>query len=423
MRGERVNQRRATWSMFQVWLGLIVALAFALGACGSGTATSTPAASAAATSPAVGTKPTSAGEVAAATRQAGSPGGAATSPVATAPGFRVTGPYPGEAPQLTGAGASFPVVLYSRWFSEYERLTGVRVNYQSIGSGGGIRAISQQTVDFGATDGPMTDQQLAAAQGGLVLHIPTALGAVVATYNVPEMENQPIRFTPETLAAIHLGQLIRWNDPRLVADNPGLANVNRDIVTVHRSDSSGTTYIFTDYLSSVSEEWRTRIGKGTAVNWPTGLGARGNEGIAGEVRQNPYTMGYVELIYAKQNNLGVGQIRNKAGAFVAPELSAVTAAAASAAETIPADLRASIVNAEGAESYPISGFTWLLAYEKQTDQAKAVALTRMLWWAVTDGQQYNDDLGYAPLPAEIQIRARDMIKRIHVNGQPALPAT
>ena len=323
---------------------------------------------------------------------------------------------------MTGAGATFPAALYSRWFTEYQRLTNVQVNYQSVGSGAGIRAISERTVDFGATDGPMTDEQLAAAQGGAVLHIPMALGAVVPTYNVPEMGDEAIRFTGETLAGIYLGQITKWNDPKLVADNPALANVNQDILVVHRSDGSGTTYIFVDYLSSVSEEWKSTVGTATALDWPTGLGGRGNEGVAGEVSQNPYAIGYVELIYAVQNSLGIGQVRNKAGNFITPNLQSVTAAAG-VAQTIAPDLRASIVNPDGAQAYPIAGFTWILAYENQTDQTKAVALTRMLWWAVTDGQEYTTELSYAPLPAAIVTKAQDMIKRIMVNGQQALPAT
>ncbi|MDQ3699654.1 MAG: phosphate ABC transporter substrate-binding protein PstS, partial [Chloroflexota bacterium] len=253
----------------------------------------------------------------------------------------VTGPFPGEAKALTGAGATFPAALYSKWFDTYYGLTQVRVNYQSIGSGGGIKAISDQTADFGATDGPMTDQQLAEAKGGPIYHVPTALGGVVATYNIPELPaTTKLKFSPETLAGIFLGEITKWNDAKIRADNSGVTLPDKDITTVHRSDGSGTTYIFTDYLSNVSPAWKERIGNSTTVNWPNGLGGRGNEGIAGEVKQNPYSLGYVELIYAKQNRLGYAQIKNKAGSFVDAELETVTAAAAASASNIPADLRA-----------------------------------------------------------------------------------
>lgn len=345
--------------------------------------------------------------------------GSTTNPNATPTASTPSGAL-NEAKTLNGAGATFPAVLYSKWFNEYEKITGVKVNYQSIGSGGGIKSIQDGTVDFGATDSPMTDEQLQAAKGGNVLHIPTALGAVVATYNVPEAKS-PMKLTGETLAAIFLGDIKKWNDPKLVADNPDLANVNKDIVVVHRSDGSGTSAIFTDYLSSVSEAWKSKVGKGTAVNWPVGLGGKGNEGVAGEVKQNPYALGYVELIYATQNKLGYADIKNKAGKFVRPSLDSVTMAAVGIADRIAPDLRASIINAEGDRAYPISGFTWLLVYEKQTDQAKATALARLLWWAIHDAQQFNSELGYAPLPEGIVKKAEAKIQSITVNGSPALP--
>jgi phosphate transport system substrate-binding protein len=332
----------------------------------------------------------------------------------------VSGPLAGEAQALTGAGATFPAVLYSKWFNEYETVTRVQVNYQAIGSGGGIKSISDQTVDFGATDGPMTDEQIKGAKGGEILHVPTALGAVAVTYNLPSL-GDALRLTPETLAGIYLGEITRWNDPKLVADNPALAQVNQNIVVVHRSDGSGTSYIFTDYLSAVSPTWKQKVGAGTSVEWPTGLGGKGNEGVAGEVKQNPYAIGYVEQIYAIQNKLGVAQIKNLAGNFVEPSVEAVTAAAADFADRVPEDLRASIVNAPGRDDYPIAGFTWLLAYQNQTDRAKATALTRMLWWAVTEGQKYNAALGYAPLPPNIADRAEQQILSISVGGQRALP--
>ncbi|MDQ3702910.1 MAG: phosphate ABC transporter substrate-binding protein PstS, partial [Chloroflexota bacterium] len=242
------------------------------------------------------------------------------------------------------------------------------------------------------------------------------------TYNIPELPaTTKLKFSPETLAGIFLGEITKWNDPKIRADNSGVTLPDKDITTVHRSDGSGTTYIFTDYLSNVSPAWKERIGNSTTVNWPNGLGGRGNEGIAGEVKQNPYSLGYVELIYAKQNGLGYAQIKNKAGSFVDAELETVTAAAAASASNIPADLRASIVNPDGARSYPISGFTWILAYKNVTDEAKAVALTRMLWWASHDAQRFNGDLGYAPLPAEIIRRGEEFIRGIQVNGKSAFP--
>src|SRR6266540_5815783 len=312
----------------------------------------------------------------------------------------IKGPYPDEAKSLTGAGATFPAALYSKWFDEYQKLAGVQINYQSIGSGGGIKSITDATVDFGATDGPMTDEQLQAARGEM-LHIPMALGGVVATYNVPELEGKdPLKLSSETLAGIFLGEITKWNDQRLAADNPSLQLPNKEIVTVHRSDGSGTTYIFVDYLSNISPKWKSTIGTSTTVNWPNGLGGKGNEGVAGEVKQNPYSIGYVELIYALQNKLGVGLVKNKSGNFVEPKLDSVTAAAANVSQTIAPDLRASIVDAPGPEAYPISGFTWLLAYEKMEDAAKATALTRLLWWGTHDAQRFNAELGYAPVPKE-----------------------
>lgn len=356
------------------------------------------------------------------------PGLAATAPSqaaqAAVPGSGiVAGPFAGEAKALTGAGATFPAALYSKWFTEYNRLTQVQVNYQSIGSGGGIKAIQDMTADFGATDGAMTDAQLKDAKGGEIFHVPTALGGVVATYNIPELgATTKLRFSPETLVGIFMGTIAKWNDAKIKADNPSVANLpDKEIVTVHRSDGSGTTYIFTDYLSAVSPAWKEQIGTSTTVNWPNGLGGKGNEGVAGEVKQNPYSVGYVELIYAKQNKLGYAQVKNKAGQFVDAELETVTAAAEGIISTIAPDLRASIVNAEGAKSYPISGFTWVLAYKDMKEEPKAIALTRALWWATHDGQKFNGDLGYAPLPLEVVKKAEEKIKAITSNGKPAFP--
>jgi phosphate transport system substrate-binding protein len=331
----------------------------------------------------------------------------------------IKGPFAGEAQALNGAGATFPAVLYSKWFDEYAKLTNVKVNYQAIGSGGGIKGLQDATVDFGATDGPMSDDQLKAAKGD-VLHIPMTLGAVVMTYNVPEAKTA-LKFTSDTIAGIYLGDIKKWNDPKLVADNPDLANVNKDIVVVHRSDGSGTTFAFTDYLSAMSSAWQTKIGKGTAVNWPAGLGAQGNAGVTGEVKQDPYAVGYVELIYAVQNKLGYGDVKNKSGKWVTPTLEGVTAAAAATVDSVPPDLRVSIVNAAGDTVYPISTYTWIIVYTKQSDSAKAIALTRLLWWAVHDGQTFSGALAYAPLPAAMVTKDEAKILSITVNGTPAFP--
>jgi phosphate transport system substrate-binding protein len=323
----------------------------------------------------------------------------------------------GEAKALNGAGATFPAVLYSKWFNEYNKATGVQVNYQSIGSGGGIKSISDATVDFGASDSPMTDEQLKAAKGE-ILHIPMALGAVVPTYNLPGVTAQ-LKFTPDTLAGIFLGDIKTWNDPALVADNPDLQAVDKPIIVVHRSDGSGTTSIWVNYLSTVNKKWESSVGRGTSVKWPVGLGGKGNEGVAGEVKNNANSLGYVELIYAIQNKLPVGQVKNKAGKFITPNLDSVKAAAASIVNSIPDDLRFTMVDAAGNNSYPISGATWLLVYKNMTDKSKATTLTKMLWWNIHDAQQFNADLGYGPLPAELVTKAEAKIKSITVDGQPA----
>src|SRR6266851_1569807 len=333
----------------------------------------------------------------------------------------IGGPFEGEASALTGAGATFPAPLYQKWFDEYAKLTHVNINYQAIGSGGGIKGIQDQTVDFGASDAPMTPEQMQTAKGGALFHIPSALGAIVPTSNVPEARDVQLNFTPDSLSGIFLGDIQTWNDPRLVADNPVLAKLDQPIVVVHRSDGSGTTFGFTDYLSSVSPDWQAQVGKGTSVNWPVGLGASGNPGVAGEVQQDPYSIGYVELIYAIQNNLGYGMVQNSSGAFINPSLDSVTAAAASAASAIPADLRFSIVNSPGADAYPISTATWLLASRDMSDRAKGLALTRMLWWATHEGQRFNNDLAYATVPAAITTRSEEFIRQISVQGVPVFP--
>lgn len=332
----------------------------------------------------------------------------------------ITGPVEGEAQTLNGAGATFPAPLYTSWVDTYHQLTGVAINYQAIGSGGGIRSITDMTVDFGATDGPMTDEQLEAAPG-TVLHIPTALGAVVPVYNLPELpaDSAPLRFTPETLAGIYLGSIVMWNDPLLVADNPQLAEVERYIIVVRRSDGSGTTNIWTSYLAAVSEEWANNVGAANSVAWPTGIGGQGNSGVAGVVQQTPDSIGYVELAYAQQNNLAMGLVRNSAGNFIEASTESVSLAAAGV--ELPADMRVKLVNAGGENAYPIAGFTWLLVYQEQSSPSNALALVRFLWWATHDGQAFNAELGYAPLPQVAIDAAEQLIAAITVDGQMVLP--
>ncbi len=323
----------------------------------------------------------------------------------------------GGSATLQGAGASFPNPLYQRWLSEYGRINqNVRIDYQSTGSGAGIRQIQQRTIDFGGTDAPMTDEALRESPGEL-LHIPTVLGAVVVTYNLQGV-NQPLRFSPDVLADIFLGRITRWDDARIRADNEGTSLPAADITVVRRADGSGTTAVFTDYLSKVSQEWRDRVGSGTAPQWPTGLGGRGNEGVTGLVRQTPNTVGYVELAYAAQNNLPIAQIKNRAGNFVSPSLEAVTAAAAESLTTTPEDLRVSITDAAGANVYPITAYTYILVYKDQQDAAKGRALVDFLWWGIHDGQNFARELQYAPLPPDIARRAEARINSITSGGRP-----
>ena len=315
---------------------------------------------------------------------------------------------------LTGAGSTFAYPLYSAWSADYAAKTGVKLNYQSIGSGGGIRQFSEQTVDFGATDGPMTNEELSRAKGGAALHIPTALGGVVVTYNLPEVK-QPLKLTGPLVGDIFLGNVKKWNDSRIAALNPGVALPDRDLLVVHRSDGSGTTYVFTDYLAAVSADWAKGPKKGKEVPWPVGLGGKGNEGVAGQVKQTPGAVGYVELAYAKQNGLPAALIRNASGNFVAPSTETITAAASGIAEKLPAntDFRVSIVNAPGANAYPISSFTWILVYANQPDAAKGKKLVAFLRWALTDGEKRTTSLDYAPLPSSMvsQLKSRlDSIK-------------
>jgi phosphate transport system substrate-binding protein len=299
--------------------------------------------------------------------------------------------------QINGAGATFPNPIYSKWFSEYNKLhPNVRINYQPIGSGGGIRQLLNQTVFFGATDGPMTDEQLKSAPGP-VLHLPTVLGAVVPVYNVPGVDAE-LKFTGPLLADIYLGKVKKWNDPAIAKLNAGVNLPATDITVVHRSDGSGTTYIWVDYLSKVSPEWKKRVGVATSVNWPTGVGSKGNEGVSGTVRQTPGSIGYVELIYALQNKISYGSVQNSAGEFAKASAQSVTAAAAEAASKMPPDFRVSITNAPGKGVYPISSFTWILLPENPKDKTQSKAMVDFMKWALTDGQKYAADLGYAPLP-------------------------
>jgi phosphate transport system substrate-binding protein len=312
--------------------------------------------------------------------------------------------------QINGAGATFPYPIYSKWFAEYNRLhPEIRVNYQSIGSGGGIRQITNGTVFFGASDGPMTDEQLKAAPGA-IRHFPTVLGGVVPIYNVPGIGD--LEFTGPVLADIYLGTIRKWNDPAIATLNPGVKLPATDITVVHRSDGSGTTYIWVDFLSKVAPAFKTRVGVGTAVNWPAGVGAKGNEGVAGLVSQTPGAIGYVELIYALQTKMRYGAVQNASGKFVRASVASVTAAAASA--TMPDDFRVSITNAPGADAYPIASFTWMLLYEQPKDLASSRVMVDFLKWALTDGQQYCEALGYAPLPPAVVQRELAALQTIAV---------
>jgi phosphate transport system substrate-binding protein len=311
---------------------------------------------------------------------------------------------------ITGAGATFPNPLYSKWFAEYNKLhPNVQINYQSIGSGGGIRQISERTVFFGATDGPMTEAQLLAAPGK-ILHFPTVLGADVPVYNIPGVTT-PLKFSGPLLADIFLGKITRWNDPAIAKLNSGVSLPATDITIVHRSDGSGTTYIWVDYLAKASAEWKQKVGVNTSVKWPVGVGGKGNEGVAGLVKQTPGSLGYVELIYALQNRISYGSVQNMAGKFVTASTESVTAAAAGAARQMPPDFRVSITNAPGDAAYPISSFTWLLLYENPQDKQQAKIMVDFMSWALTAGQKFASDLGYAPLPASvIELEKKALLK-------------
>lgn len=316
------------------------------------------------------------------------------------------------ADTINGAGATFPAPIYQKWFQDYHKAhPDVQINYQSIGSGGGIRQLTEGTVDFGASDMPMTDEQIKAITKAHTLHFPTVLGAVVPTYNVGGVSGD-LKFSGETLASIFMGKIKKWNDAGLKKDNPGVNLPNEDITVVHRSDGSGTTFVWTDYLSKVSPDWKSKVGANTSVKWPIGLGGKGNEGVAGLVKQTPNSIGYVELIYAVQNKMGYGSVKNTAGTFVKADFNSVSAAAAGAAQEMPADFRVSITNAPGKEAYPISSFTWLLIPDKIDNPVKKKALTDFLKWMLNTGQQNAQGMSYAPLPKPVVAKEEKQIALI-----------
>src|ERR1700730_107518 len=316
---------------------------------------------------------------------------------------------------INGAGATFPNPIYSKWFDDYHKKNSdIEINYQSIGSGGGIKQVTEGTVDFGASDGPMNDEQLKAYQdkhGFPILHFPTVLGADVPTYNISGVTGE-LNFTPEAIAAIFLGKVTKWNDPLIAGANKGVNLPGDEIVVVHRSDGSGTSYIWTDYLSKVSDEWKNKVGKGTSVNWPVGLGGKGNEGVSGLVKQTPNAFGYVELIYAIQNQMPYGKVKNSSGEFIKADLASVTAAAAGAAKNMPDDFRVSITDAPGKTAYPISSFTWLLIPSKFSDGARHDAIKGFLKWMLTDGQNEVEALSYAKLPKEVAAKETNALDKI-----------
>jgi phosphate transport system substrate-binding protein len=322
---------------------------------------------------------------------------------------------------LQGAGATFPYPLYSKWVSEYQKVDSrVRINYQSIGSGGGIRQITERTVDFGASDAPMSDEELSKAPGKL-LHIPTTLGAVVIAYDVPGVS--ALQLSPDVIAGIFLGDVKKWNDPKIKKLNPEAKLPADPISVAYRSDGSGTTAVFTQYLSAISPSWKDKVGAGKSVKFPTGLGAKGNEGVAGQLKTTPGSIGYVELAYAKQTGLTYASVQNQAGKFVEPSLDGISAAAASVSSTMPDDMRVSIVNAPGDATYPISAFTYVLVYEEQKDAVKGKALVEFLWWAIHDGQALGPDLHYAKLPSEVVAKIEAKLRGVKSAGQALLPSS
>ena len=337
-------------------------------------------------------------------------GGGSSAPVST---NNATPAASGGKTQVNGAGATFPNPIYSKWFSEYNKLhPDVEVNYQSIGSGGGIRQLTAQTVFFGASDAPMTDEQMKQAPGK-ILHFPTVLGAVVPVYNI-EGASAQVKFTGPVLADIFLGKIKRWNDPAIAKANAGIKLPNSEITVVHRSDGSGTSFIYTDYLSKVSDEWKQKVGANASVNWPIGVGGKGNEGVAGLVKQTPNSLGYVELVYALQNKIPYGAVQNASGEFVTPSTDSVTAAAAGAAANMPKDFRVSITNAPGQGAYPISSFTWILMYEEPKDQTLAKVMVAFMKWALSDGQKIAPEMGYAAVPANVVQTELEQLNQIKI---------
>jgi phosphate transport system substrate-binding protein len=359
----------------------------------------------------------------------GSPPAATSSPSTGASaaadpcGVPVNGKCPNEAQNVTGAGATFPGPLYTKWIDQYNQVTGVQINYQAVGSGGGIKSFTDRTVDFGASDVPLTDAQIDAIKEGLYL-VPTVLGAVVPTYNVPNV-TAALKFTPDALAGIFLGTITKWNDPKITAENAGVTLPDMAITTVHRSDGSGTTGVFTDYLSKVSPEWKTKVGSGTTVAWPGGVGGPGNAGVAGAVKNQPGTIGYVELIYAIQNKLGYGIVKNAAGKYVAASLDSTTKAADGFVSPDFGNLKGqqaklSITNSANADAWPISTFTFLLLPKDFGDKAKGLAILRFAWYGTHEGQAFAKDLGYAPLPTAVQKAAEDVLRSITSGGSKLL---
>lgn len=327
----------------------------------------------------------------------------------------VAGMASAQALLINGAGATFPNPIYSKWFDEYHKKNAnIQINYQSVGSGAGIRQVTEGTVDFGASDGPMDDEHLKAFQdkhGFGVLHFPTVLGAVVPTYNIPGV-TAALNFTPEALAGIYLGKITKWNDPAITGANTGVNLPSAEIVVVHRSDGSGTTYCWTDYLSKISEEWKSKVGTGASVNWPVGLGGKGSEGVTGQIKNAPNSIGYVELIYAVSNNIPYGSVKNSSGSVVKADLASVSEAAAAAAKSMPDDFRVSITNPTGKKAYPIATFTWLLIPEKFSDPGKRDAMKGFLTWMLADGQNYAEQLSYAKLPKEVVAKEKKAIGKV-----------
>jgi len=359
-------------------------------------------------------------------------GGASTSPSAAPTGtgaaadpcaVPVKAKCPTEAQNLTGAGATFPGAIYAKWVDQYNNLTGVQINYQAVGSGGGIKAFTDKTADFGASDVPLTDAQIAAVNGGLYM-VPTVMGAVVPTYNIPNV-TAALKFTPDALVGIFLGTITKWNDPKIALENAGVTLPDSAITTVHRSDGSGTTGVFTDYLSKISPDWKTKVGSATSVNWPNGLGASGNAGVAGQVKQTPGSIGYVELIYAIQNKLGYATVKNAAGKYVEATLDSTSKAAdgfsmPDLGKLTGEQSKISITNSANADAWPISTFTFLLVNKDFADKGKALAILRFAWWGTHEGQAFTKDLGYAPLPANVVKTAEDVLRSITSGGSKVL---